>query len=890
MRIKAVFHIAISLFLFVSVASAETFTGTLVETIADNNDGSLVESYDLQLENGTLYQLLGVDEAASTIPQGSLVSVEGELNGYQISATKISALSFTSTRSIQAVTGAKTSIVIILNFTDEDAMCTPEQLTDLMYTGEKTVSGHFEASSFGQVSFPGNSSNVVGPFSVSANTNSCDQYTWAALGDAAAEAAGVNLSNYEHRIYVVPSSSCSWGGLANTGCTGSGLCRLWINGWCRTGQTFIHELGHNLGLGHAATDENNDGTIEYEYGDYSCPMSVSSRWQHFSAPKKTQMGWITSDKVLTTSDLGSYTLSSQDVDPSLAASYQTIRISRPNGEYYYLSLRNNQGGLYDNVSSSYDKKINIHSHLDGNGVVSSYITALAEGESVELTDIGLTIYHLSNSETESEIVLTGDNSDPDGDGIGNYQEGIDGTNPNDPGSFLSSLNSPVYALWNGFLQMYNIVELINTDSAAKDVTLSLYSINGDLEYSNSYTISANSQFDVILNNLPGFTADSYGLVVLEFTGDLDGRTSYYRTLDGWNSYEFSYSVPFENPLTGSTSVGFNTNQPSTNAAEASYQVYNWLTITNLADSEKTFTINTYDMVGTLLETREVNVPALGRADLDGGHGLAGAGVVGLHQIVPTDSSAQYIAQLMRYGSNATPGVAPSAYNFAFPLSAKRANGQTQYMPISREFGEQTWVEISNSLATSTSITANFYDEDGTLEASDSYTLAPRQQIHLEGSAYLSSGEVGTVTVVPTEINSIVAQSMFYFRSSTGSIEAMYGTQATEALTTSLTGSYNLYLEAENYLRLMNTSASVVTVTVAVTTTTGVVEQAIALGPNSATSLEIHDSSLFGTAPNTYNFLSVTPSAAGVGAELVRLKRNSGSDSIDFAFPTLVRPE
>ena len=69
--------------------------------------------------------------------------------------------------------------------------------------------GPGEETSYGNVSFVG---DVAGPFLINySSTGACDNNGWAAAGDAAATAAGYNLSQYSHKVYVIPSqNTCSW--------------------------------------------------------------------------------------------------------------------------------------------------------------------------------------------------------------------------------------------------------------------------------------------------------------------------------------------------------------------------------------------------------------------------------------------------------------------------------------------------------------------------------------------------------------------------------------------------------------------------------------------------------------------------------------------------------
>ncbi len=174
---------------------------------------------------------------------------------------------------------------------------TPMQVAGKMFTDARSVDGLYREASLGQMSFPADTDgdgkpDVFGPFVINYDNAACDYYSWAYAAEAAAQLAGVDLSLYRHRVFVLPRTSelpsCSWAGVANVGC--GTFCRAWIAG--ATGMIFAHELGHNLNLAHAGTDPENDNTINNVYGDYSDPMgSSSSSWYLFNAAHMDQMGW-----------------------------------------------------------------------------------------------------------------------------------------------------------------------------------------------------------------------------------------------------------------------------------------------------------------------------------------------------------------------------------------------------------------------------------------------------------------------------------------------------------------------------------------------------------------------------------------------------------------------
>ncbi len=86
---------------------------------------------------------------------------------------------------------------------------------------------------------------------------------WASQAETAATAAGFDVSQYTFRSYLLPTEppDCYFAGLAYVGtCRESNapLCISWMRG-TEPDRAWVHELGHNIGMNHAAIDYNNDG-------------------------------------------------------------------------------------------------------------------------------------------------------------------------------------------------------------------------------------------------------------------------------------------------------------------------------------------------------------------------------------------------------------------------------------------------------------------------------------------------------------------------------------------------------------------------------------------------------------------------------------------------------
>lgn len=462
--------------------------------------------------------------------------------------------------------------------------------------------------------------------------------------------------------------------------------------------------------------------------------------------------------------------------------------------------------------------------------------------------------------------------------------------PSDPGDGGGSCEekrpvaSPNYSLWNSFLNMTNILELVNPGLADLPVKISFYSINGELLHERTVVVPATNQFDVIVNDLPGFIRDSYGIVRLDFTGTLEGRMMYYRAAPEGGGFDFVFGFPFTDASFGTTAVSFNTFQPSMKPDEMNNVVANWLAIVNLDSRPQVFTIDTYNQVGYLILRRVIEVPAFGRFDIDGGHGIAGPSVVGVHIIRPQNITAEYIAQLSRFGGDTPAGYAPSKYRFALPLVAKLGQSDPIYAPISNKFGEMNWLEVVNILDRPAAVAVNLFSHSGQLIESIDATLEPHAQVHLDAASYLPPDDTGYAEIIPREPYSVIAQSMGYLRERTsGSVRSIYGAQARRALPCYVSGSYNLFLNMQNWLTLANPSNESITATLLLTGPNINSEKTYQLGPRASVHLPLHDPAAFGLRADTYGQIIVKGNATNTRlfAEVMRLRyRNDGLP--DFA--------
>ena len=179
---------------------------------------------------------------------------------------------------------------------------------------------------------------------------------------------GIDTTLYDHRVYVMYYRSSGIVGAASTDCDNDPS----IPGWmcyaavyrCRDGGVYVHELGHNLAMAHAAdlADVN-----EGDQSDIMKPVIVGgSVWTHFNAPHKEQMGWFEEASIQEVTASGTYQLAPIELNPegyspAPNTALQVLKIPKTDtGEFYYVSLRSKEGTYSSGLQQRFTEGVSIH--------------------------------------------------------------------------------------------------------------------------------------------------------------------------------------------------------------------------------------------------------------------------------------------------------------------------------------------------------------------------------------------------------------------------------------------------------------------------------------------------------------------------------------------------
>jgi hypothetical protein len=274
--------------------------------------------------------------------------------------------------------GPHKTAVILVKFSSADAPYTPEDVRARVFTDPDSTNAFYKDDSYGDISLVGKDDpdgDVYGWYTVPAPVSDpqygCDPDAIAEDAESAAAADGFSSAGYDHVIYAFTHSpTCPWAGLGEINGSLS-----WINGYIGSVSVVAHELGHNMGLGHAASMSCTNAGAAVAVGptcstsEYGDPFDVMGNISDHlnNGFHLRQIGFMPADNVQLANGEGTYTLSAT----SARGGTRLLRVKRPAGSsppYYDLDLRASNG-VFDSFISTDPAVQGVMIHADADTTV-----------------------------------------------------------------------------------------------------------------------------------------------------------------------------------------------------------------------------------------------------------------------------------------------------------------------------------------------------------------------------------------------------------------------------------------------------------------------------------------------------------------------------------------
>ncbi len=385
----------------------------------------------------------------------------------------------------------------------------------------------------------------------------------------------------------------------------------------------------------------------------------------------------------------------------------------------------------------------------------------------------------------------------------------------------SSLKLPAFGAWNGFNNHYIVLECLNLVSIDSQYSINIFDQENSLIGQEIISIDRLGVVHTILNKYK--VQNSYGTI--EISNVDDGLpqlhcniVTYKISEDGTDEVEYATSMLVGKTLAGKTYGVANSMNPQQGT---DVPVQNWLSVYNSGDLPFSATIRVRNLLGEIIEDEAHRIEMLDSGSRVDIQLLASVGQgLGQYVIEPDNTSQEYGAFLSRYGQDTN----SKKFNFSIVFQSSSGLVNSGLLPVSTMGPAIDWAEIINIEPYPIDVKLEIFSSDSLLLKSLVVTLPAFSQYHEYLNQYIGEYNVGSFRAQSLNNGKMLVQSLYYGHppDNLDQISWAYGSMAKGAISyvNSAEIPINTYLDAPNWIKLLNASTDPIDIALEITSDTG----------------------------------------------------------------------